>query len=132
MVVRRMLPAGWEGQARALGALQRARGVPDARVLPRLLWLHLAQGCSLAETAAQARQAGWCRVTAAAVFWRLQSAEHWLAWRTQPLWPTGQWLSAGPGRRGLAIDATTVCESGPTGSQWRLHFALNLATRRCE
>jgi len=131
-VIRRLLPAGWETQARRLGALRRARGVPNARVLLRLLLLHLAQGCSLAETAVRARQAGWCRVTAAAVFWRLQSAEHWLQWMAQQLWLAGRRLPEDAVRQALAIDATTVCESGPTGSQWRLHFAINLASLRCE
>jgi hypothetical protein len=31
----------------------------------------------------------------------------------------------------LAVDASTVCESGPTGSQWRLHYALALTDLRC-
>lgn len=131
-VIQRRLPVGWETQARQLGALRRARSVPNARVLLRVLLLHLAQGCSLAETATRACQAGWCRVTAAAVFWRLQSAEHWLRWMAQQLWLAGRRLPQDAGRRALAIDATTVCESGPTGSQWRLHFALHLANLHCE
>jgi len=131
-VIRRLLPAGWEEQARRLGALRRARGVPNARVLLRLLLLHLAQGCSLAETAARAHQAGWCRMTPAAVFWRLQSAEHWLRWMAEQLWLGQRRLLPVLGRRVLAVDATTVCESGPTGSQWRLHYAINLMDLRCE
>jgi hypothetical protein len=30
------------------------------------------------------------------------------------------------------VDASTVTESGPTGSQWRLHYALNFANLQCE
>jgi hypothetical protein len=131
-IVRRLLPRGWEQQARTLGALRRARNVPNARVLLRLLLLHLAGGCSLAEAAARAVQAGWCRVTAAAVFWRLKAAEHWLRWMSEQLWREGRDLPAVAGRRLLAVDASTVTESGPTGSQWRLHYALNFANLQCE
>jgi hypothetical protein len=131
-IVRRLLPRGWEQQARALGALRRARNVPNARVLLRLLLLHLAGGCSLAETAARALQAGWCKVTAAAVFWRLKAAEHWLRWMTEQLWREGRGLPQAADRRLLAVDASTVTESGPTGSQWRLHDALNFANLQCE
>jgi hypothetical protein len=131
-VVRRILPSGWEDQARALGALRRARVVPNAQVLLRLLLLHVADGCSLAETAARARQAGWCQVTPAAVFGRLQSAEHWLRWMAVRLWLHFRKLPTRTNRRVLAVDATTVCETGPTGSQWRLHYAINLSNLHCE
>jgi len=130
-VIRRLLPEGWQTQARALGALRRARIVPNARVLLRVLLLHLAQGCSLAETAVRASQAGWCRLTAAAVFWRLKAAEHWLRWMAEQLWREHRPLPPDAGRRVLAVDASTVCESGPTGSQWRLHYAIHLADLRC-
>lgn len=131
-IMRRVLPRGWERQARALGALRRARNVPNARVLLRLLLLHLAGGCSLAETATRARQAGWCQVTAAAVFWRLKAAEHWLRWMSEQLWREDRDLPQVADRRLLAVDASTVTESGPTGSQWRLHYALNFANLQCE
>lgn len=131
-VIRRLLPRGWEQQARALGALRRARNVPNARVLLRLLLLHLAGGCSLAETAARAQRAGWCQVTAAAVFWRLKMAEHWLRWMSVQLWRESRDLPQVAGRRLLAVDASTITESGPTGSQWRLHYALNFANLQCE
>jgi hypothetical protein len=131
-VVRRLLPRGWEQQARTLGALCRTRNVPNARVLLRLLLLHLAGGCSLAETAARAVQAGWCQVTAAAVFWRLKAAEHWLRWMSEQLWREDRALPEATERRFLAVDASTVTESGATGSQWRLHYALNFASLQCE
>ena len=57
-VIRQLLPAGWEEQARLSGALRRARGVDGAEQLLRILLIHLAAGYSLAETAARARRAG--------------------------------------------------------------------------
>lgn len=132
-VIRRILPAGWEEQARSLGALRRARAVPSPQVLLRLLLLHLADGCSLAETALRAKLAGWCDVTAAAVFARLQSSEHWLRWMSEQLWLRSRALPRRKSeRRFLAVDATVVCESGRTGSQWRVHYAFNVSNLRCE
>lgn len=32
----------------------------------------------------------------------------------------------------LAVDATTVCEAGKTGSQWRVHWCVNLSSLQCE
>src|SRR6266436_5516428 len=80
------LPAGWQEQALVLGALRRARGFADASVLLRTLLVHLAAGCSLKETATNARQAGWCDVSAVALFKRLRAAEQWLRWMADQLW----------------------------------------------
>jgi hypothetical protein len=49
-VVCQFLPAEWEQSARTFGALRRARGIPDANVLLRVLMVHLVDGCSLKET----------------------------------------------------------------------------------
>lgn len=131
-IVAKLLPRGWRRKCRELGALRRARAIPNERVLLRLLLLHLADGCSLAETAARASQAGWCAVTPAAVFGRLQSAEQWLRWLAEQLWLQTRKLVAHYPRRVIAVDATTVCEAGATGSQYRLHYAINLADLQCD
>lgn len=112
--------------------MRRARSIPDEKVLLRLLLLHLADGCSLAETAVRASRAGWCDVTPAAVFGRLQSAEQWLRWLAEQLWLRTRKLISKSSRRVLAVDATTVCEAGETGSQWRLHYAINLTDLQCD
>ena len=48
------LPPEWAEQARRLGAMRRARYISDPGTVLRILLLHLAAGCSLAETAARA------------------------------------------------------------------------------
>ena len=67
------LPVGWAEQARALGALRRARGFRDAEALLRTLLIHLAEGCALRETAARAKQGGLAAVSDVAVMKRLLS-----------------------------------------------------------
>ena len=128
----RFLPAGWREQARSSGALRRARGVDSPAALLRILLLHVAQGCSLQETAVRARQTGLGQLSSVAVFKRLRASEQWLRWLAEQL--RGSTMGGLPslGRRVLAVDATTICEPGSTGTDWRLHYALNLRDLQCD
>ena len=130
-VIEGFLPTGWVEQARHRGALRRARGIPDAEHLLRLLLIHVAVGCSLQETAVRARQLG-LRVSAVAVFKRLQAAEGWLQWLAEQLWGTKRIPLAGRQRPLRAVDATMVSEPGSTGTDWKVHYAINLADLRCD
>lgn len=132
LVLRQFLPPGWEEQARRSGALLRARGVRNADDLLRTLLIHLAAGHSLVESAVRARRAGLAQLSSVALFRRLQAAEEWL-----------RWLAAGergllvPGipacsRRLRAVDATAVSEPGSTGTDWRIHYAINLIDLQCD
>src|SRR5437868_4678027 len=73
------LPEGWKETARTTGALRRARDIPNAESLLRILLMHVANGYSLAETAVRAVQLG-IEVSAVAVFKRLRASEEWLRW----------------------------------------------------
>jgi hypothetical protein len=131
-VVCQFLPMGWEQAARSLGALRRARGFPDANVLLRVLMVHLVDGCSLKETALRVSQAGWCCVSSVALFKRLQAAEQWLRWLSEKLWERDVNMIARSGYRIRAVDATTVQEQGSTGTDWRVHFVINLSDLQCD
>jgi hypothetical protein len=131
-VLRQFLPTGWEEAARKTGALRRARGVDGAESLLRILLIHLSCGCSLAETAARAQATGLGQLSAVALFKRLQASEEWLRWLAME----ERRLLAGPqpatGRRLRAVDATVVSEPGSTGTNWRLHYAINLTDLQCD
>jgi hypothetical protein len=131
-LVCQLLPPGWQDQALLSGALRRARGFPDAAVLLRTLLLHLAGGCSLKETVTVARHAGWCDVSAVALFKRLRAAEQWLRWMADQLWQRHPTPPLPHGYRVRAIDATTVCRPGSLGTDWRLHFSVNLEDLQCD
>lgn len=131
-LVCQLLPPGWQEQAFLLGALRRARGFPDAAVLLRTLLVHLAGGCSLKETATTAQQAGWCDVSAVALFNRLRGAEQWLRWMADQLWQRHPTPALPHGYRVRAIDATTVSRPGSLGTDWRLHFSINLEDLQCD
>src|SRR6516164_6416577 len=67
-VLSTFLPPGWDEQARRLGAIRRARYIKDPATVLRILLLHLACGCSLAETAARASASGLAQISAVGVF----------------------------------------------------------------
>jgi hypothetical protein len=131
-VILRFLPDGWEAAARETGALRRARGIRDAPTLLRVLLVHLADGCSLQETAVRARAAGWCSVSSVALYKRLQAAEQWLRWLAENSWRRPEGGMIANGYRVRAVDATTVQEPGSTGTDWRVHYVLNLANLQCD
>jgi hypothetical protein len=136
-VVTGMLPRGWEGKALELGAVRRElRGFENVSSLLRVLLIHLADGCSLRETAVRASAGGLAAVSDVALLKRLRKCGPWFEWMVRemakemavPLGADGLL----PGRRVRLIDGSSFCEPGATGSTWRLHYALNLGTLSCE
>jgi Transposase DDE domain len=117
--------------ARTSGALRRARDIPDAASLLRLLLIHVANGYSLIETAVRARQFGM-QVSSVAVFKRLRAAEEWLRWLADQERGTRSLALESQGRPVRVVDATTVSEPGSTGTDWRLHYSLSLANLQCD
>jgi len=129
-LVRQLLPKGWEDKAKELGAIRRLRGIPSVETALRILLMHLADGCSLKETSTRVAEAGWANISAVGILHRLRTAERWLAWMAAGLRRPSK-VSA-LDRVCLAVDATTITEPGPTGSLWRVHWSVNLATLQCE
>jgi hypothetical protein len=130
-IVATFLPSGWAEMARTTGALRRARDFPDAETLLRVLLLHVANGYSLAETAVRARQLG-VDVSAVAIFKRLQASEEWLRWLAEQERSQKRVCLESQGRPVRVIDATTVSEPGSTGTDWRVHYAVNLTNLQCD
>ena len=132
----RLLPAGWEEQAKALGALRRCRKIPDARTLLRVLLIHLAEGCSLRETAVRASQGGVAEVSDVAIMDRLRQSAEWFRWMSSELMKTWDIRPPadvfGPSRRVRIVDGTRVKEPGPTGSSWCIDYSIGLPSLRCE
>lgn len=76
-IVQRFLPVEWQEQSRTLGALRRTRGFADAGTLLRVLFIHLAGGCSLRETAVRAQEGQLAQVSDVALLKRLRSSGGW-------------------------------------------------------
>jgi hypothetical protein len=133
----RFLPEGWRDKARELGALRReGRKFASIEALLRTLLIHLAEGCSLKETSVRARLAGLADISSVGVWKRLRQSGEWLRWMSEGV--MRQWverlprdLLPGPYRLRL-IDATAISEPGSTGSDWRIHYAVELGTLQCD
>src|SRR5258707_2561912 len=126
------LPDGWQDKARECGALTRARGVGSADALLRVLLIHIANGCSLAETSVRAEQMGLGKLNQSAVFKRLRAAEEWFRWMADEMRASLGILKPQVGQPVRVVDATTISEPGSTGTDWRIHYAINLATLQCD
>jgi hypothetical protein len=126
------LPEGWSEQARRLGAMQRARYIKEPSVVLRILLMHVALGCSLAETAARAQASGLAQISSVGVFKRLRAAGAWFGWLARQMRGAAQLPEAITGRRLRAVDATSVHEPGSTGTDWKIHYAVNLADLECD
>ena len=134
-IVEAMLPDQWMNKARELGAFQRARGITDARVLLKVMLIHLAEGCGLRDTAVRAALAGLAQVSDVALLKRLRSCGPWFEWMAQQLrgaqsTDVSQGLLVGCQLR--VVDGSIVREPGVTGSQWRLHYAIGLPSLQCQ
>jgi len=133
----RVLPTGWERQARELGALRRCREFRDAGTLLRVLLIHLAEGCSLRETAVRAAEGKLVDVSDVALLKRLRVSGPWFRWMAQELmarWitPGAAQVVLGAGMRVRLVDGSTVSEPGATGSTWRLHYSTQLPSLICD
>lgn len=126
------LPAGWEPKARECGALTRARGVGGAAALLRILLIHIASGCSLAETSVRAHQMGLGQLNPSAVYKRLRASEEWLRWMADQMRASLGVARPQLGQRVRVVDATSISEPGSTGTDWRIHYAINLANLQCD
>ena len=88
------------------------------------------------ETVVRAREGGLADVSDVALLKRLNAAGEWLRWMAVELLRrrgvsdvAPAWLSDYCVR---AVDATVVCEPGSTGTNWRVHYSLELFGLSCD
>jgi hypothetical protein len=129
-----LLPSGWEQLGRTSGAVKRLRGFSSLEALLRALLMHVGGGWSLRETAVEAKLAGIADVSDVTLLNRLRDAEPWLRQLCERLWRENgvQLQTSLLGRPLRLLDATVVCEPGPTGGQWRIHYSLRLPNLECD
>jgi len=135
-VLMMFLPPGWQTKAKELGALLRCRVFENAENLLRTLLIHLAEGCSLRETAVRARHGHIVSVSDVALLKRLNASGEWFRWMAVGVME--RWIEKQPeaifGKtlRIRLIDGSTIQEPGSTGSTWRLHYSIGLPSLRCD
>jgi len=131
-----LFPEGWQAKAHELGALQRCRKFLNAERLLRTLLIHLADGCSLRETAVRAKYGDLVSISDVALLKRLKASGEWLRWMAESL--MRQWVEKQPTSifgtdlRLRIIDGSTIQEPGSTGSTWRIHYSIRLPSLQCD
>lgn len=135
-IIRDWLPEDLDARARRYEFFQRDRGLTDAERWLRMILMHVAGGLSLEQTALRARELNLAEVSGVALFKRLRKAELWLRDLCQHLLSEQQsrlGRCVWPSRyRVRAIDATDIQEPGSTGSDWRLHYSIQLPELVCD
>ena len=130
------LPNGWEEKAKELGALLRCRKFVNAESLLRTLLIHLADGCSLRETAVRAGYGEVASISDVALLKRLKASGEWLRWmaaQTMTNWVEKQPVAVfGSDINIRVIDGTSVQEPGSTGSTWKIHYSICLPSLQCD
>jgi len=129
------LPEGWEKAMHDTGLLSRKRNFKDERDLLRTLLMYLSYDNSLVATSTHASISGIAQCSDVALLKRLRNSADFFEWLNNKLLA----------KRGLdyaplttfrnynvyAVDASVVSEPGSTGTDWRLHYSLELATLKC-
>ncbi|MHB8878906.1 MAG: transposase [Myxococcaceae bacterium] len=132
-VIETLLPERWREAAREQKAVQRARYGADEAALLRLLLFHAVNGGGMRDTVTQARAAGIAAMSHVALRERLQSASAWLAWLGMELCrPLRDGVRLPGGLRPRAFDSTTVQGPASRGTQWRVHYSLDLLSLQCD
>ena len=129
------LPEDWREQARVTGAMRRARGIADADRLLQIILMHTATGLSLRQTVVRAREQSIAQISDVALLKRLRSSERWLRLLTSHLTQINQdevVKKCSAKLRIRVVDATTVEEQGGAGTNWRVHYTLQLPELNCD
>lgn len=132
-VVERLLPQGWEAAARECGAFRRARYIKDPSTLLRVLLFHAGQGSGLRQSVAMLRVAGVAELSQVALLKRLRGSRRWLTWIAGELCRQWRDRDGPPGQmRVRVVDSTCVQGPASRGTDWRIHYALDLASLECD
>lgn len=132
----KFLPTGWRVKANELGILKRKRNIKSSSVLLRIFLIHLADGCSLRETATRAKQGHLADVSDVALQKKLKGLSDWFRWMCIELLKSrGIELTPPKWLKNLnvkSVDASVITEPGSTGTDWRLHYSLNMFDLQCD
>jgi hypothetical protein len=128
----KLMPEGWEQKARELGAFTRSRNIKDVKDLLLVVFMYLTNTPSFGKTAAILRLGEDIHLNKNAVYERIGKSEAWLGWlcqnicrRSGELAEKPEWLE---GKRVCLIDASDEAVYGSKGSDYRLHYGVDLFT----
>jgi len=132
-VVQRLLPRGWQDAAREFRAFRRARYTDSPSTLLRVLLFHAVNHAGLRQSVALLKAAGVAEMSQVALFKRLCRSGAWLAWIARGLCDKLRERPAfAHAMRVRVVDSTTVQGPASRGTEWRVHYALDLGSLQCD
>lgn len=135
-IITDFLPENWQELAWHTDALQRSRKVKEPDTLLQLILLHSAGGLSLKQTTVRAERLGLASISDVALMKRIQNSEDWLRTLTFKMVEKRDLYSRTEGeiedRQLRVVDATTVQQPDSSGTDWRVHYVLQLPSFECD
>jgi hypothetical protein len=130
--IKNVLPRDWEKQAYELGAITRSRVIKSAEELLILNLLYQTSGKSLGGTSSILKSSGEMVLSKQAVSERLIKSMEWNRWLSENISRNAGILGNKPSwleyRRVLTADGTDESRPGIQGSDYRLHYLMDLFT----
>ena len=125
-----LMPIGWEEKAKELKAIERSRKIATAEELLRMILLYLTSGGSFGKTSAILRLTDENSLNKNAVYERIVKSRDWLKWLCEntsrnvgELVEKPEWLKD---KKVCLIDASDVSKKGSNGSDYKLHYNVEL------
>lgn len=88
-------------------------------------------GCSLKETALRASKIEIEEIKSVSIHKRLQACGDWFSWMIREMSGIHPPVST-KGHRIVCVDGTSLSEPGSTGTDYRIHYEMELGTFQCE
>lgn len=130
-VLMKFFPKGWRAKARQSRAMVRQKNIKSVNKLLRILLIHLADGRSLRDTVAIAKQGNICDISDVALLKKLKLSSEWFRWMSVEMLKIKgvdialpDWLH---NYNVKSVDASVITETGSTGTDWRLHYSMYLS-----
>jgi len=132
-VLQSVFPPDWRELANKTNALRKLRKNRSPDDLLKTILMHIGCGYSLRETTARARLAGLIDLSDVGLMKRLLKCGPWLQTLAQKmLFSENSSVPDTCDKKIRIFDASIIKEPGKSGSQWRLHFALQLPGVGCD
>ncbi len=132
----KFLPQDWKEKAKELNAFTRKRNIKSEEDLLRILLMYLSNDKSLVATASHATIGGIADISDVALLKRLKSSGMWFNWMCNALLDHRGIKYSPPEKfknyNLISIDASVITEPGSTGTDWRLHFSLDMFSLHCK
>jgi len=126
-------PRNWIEMASASDALKGLRKDKDVENYLRTLLIHIGCGYSMRETVARAKLSGLADISDVAFLGRLRKAKDWLHSLCVALFEEKGVVSNMDSDFAVRLfDASIVKEPGKTGSQWRIHYSVQIPSLTCD